>query len=122
MASGLQSTAMQLGGTLGTAVLGAVMSARISSLLPASWHTAHLPALSGAQLSGVKSAISVGVAPVTPSTPSRVASVITQISHDIFVAGMHAAFLVAAVVALAGAPIALITKRGNAPGGAHAGV
>jgi hypothetical protein len=38
VAGGLQSTAMQVGGTLGTAVLGAVMSARISGLLPASWH------------------------------------------------------------------------------------
>ncbi len=50
VSSGLQSTAMQLGGTLGTAVLGAVMSAKISSLLPANWHAAHLPALSTAQL------------------------------------------------------------------------
>jgi hypothetical protein len=32
---------MQVGGTLGTAVLGAIMSARISSLLPASWAAAH---------------------------------------------------------------------------------
>ncbi len=31
VASGLQFTAMQLGGTLGTAVLGAVMSAKIGS-------------------------------------------------------------------------------------------
>jgi len=35
---------------------------------------------------------------------------------------MHTAFLVAAVVALAGAAIALITRRGTAEGGAHAGV
>jgi hypothetical protein len=48
--------------------------------------------------------------------------VITQISHDTFVAGMHNAFLVAAVVALAGAAIALITKRGHADAGAHAGI
>ncbi len=47
---------------------------------------------------------------------------ITQISHDTFVAGMHTAFLVAAVVALAGAAIALITKRGNADAGPHAGI
>jgi EmrB/QacA subfamily drug resistance transporter len=114
VASGLQSTAMQLGGTLGTAVLGAVMSAKISSLLPASWAAAHLPALNPAQLAGAKSAVSVGAAPVTSSTPPRVASLITQISHDTFVAGMHTAFLVAAVVALAGAAIALITKRGTA--------
>lgn len=121
VASGLQSTAMQLGGTLGTAVLGAVMSAKISSLLPAGWHAAHLPALTGTQLTSVKSAVSVGVAPVTRSTPAPVASVITRISHDAFVSGMHAAFLVAAVVALAGALIALITKRGNGGAGARAG-
>ena len=47
MASGLQSTAMQLGGAFGTAVLGAIMSAKIDSLLPGSWHAAHLPALTG---------------------------------------------------------------------------
>ena len=119
VASGLQSTAMQLGGTLGTAVLGALMSAKISSTLPASWHAAHLPALSTAQLAQVKSAVSVGAAPVTRGTPARAADVITQISHDTFVAGMHNAFLVAAVVALAGALIALIAKRGGGAAGAH---
>src|SRR5439155_502997 len=36
VAGGLQSTAMQLGGAFGTAVLGAIMSAKIDSLLPAS--------------------------------------------------------------------------------------
>ena len=71
VASGLQSTAMQLGGTLGTAILGAVMSAKISSLLTASWAAARLPALDPAQLAGVKSAVSVGAAPVTQSTPPR---------------------------------------------------
>jgi MFS family permease len=43
VASGLQSTAMQLGGTLGIAVLGAIMSAKVSSLLPASWTAATCP-------------------------------------------------------------------------------
>jgi EmrB/QacA subfamily drug resistance transporter len=121
VASGLQSTAMQLGGTLGTAVLGAIMSAKISSTLPASWHAAHLPALGAAQLAQAKNAISVGAAPVTRATPPRLATVITHISHDTFVAGMHNAFLVAAAVALAGAGIALITKRGNGGTAAHAG-
>ena len=77
VAGGLQSTAMQIGGTLGTAVLGAVMSARISSLLPVSWHAAGLPTLSAGQLAQVKSAISVGAAPVNASTPRQVAGVIT---------------------------------------------
>ena len=113
VAGGLQSTAMQVGGTLGTAVLGAVMAARISSVLPVSWHAAGLPALSAGQLAQVKSAVSVGAAPVTASTPRQVAGVITDISHATFASGMHTAFLVAAAVALAGAVIGLLTRRGN---------
>lgn len=122
VAGGLQSTAMQVGGTLGTAVLGAVMAARISSVLPVSWHAAGLPALSAGQLAQVKSAVSVGAAPVTASTPRQVAGVITDISHATFASGMHTAFLVAAAVALAGAVIGLLTRRGNGAEGAHAGL
>jgi EmrB/QacA subfamily drug resistance transporter len=122
VAGGLQSTAMQLGGALGTAVLGAVMSAKIATALPASWHAAHLPALSTAQLAGMKSAVSVGAAAITGSTPPRLAAQITRISHDTFAAGMHNAFLVAAAVTLAGAVIALITKRGNDTAAAHADI
>ncbi len=51
---------------------------------------------------------------VLPGTPPRVATAITQISHATFASGMHAAFLVAAAVALAGAVIALATRRGSA--------
>ena len=54
VAGGLQSTAMQLGGAFGTAVLGAIMSAKIDSLLPASWHAAHLPPLTAAGYAQVK--------------------------------------------------------------------
>jgi len=122
VAGGLQSTAMQIGGTLGTAVLGAVMSARISSLLPASWQAAHLPALTAAQQAGVESAASVGAAPVTSGTPPQIARVITDISHATFAAGMHTAFLVAAAVALAGALIGLLIRPGNNPAEAHAGL
>jgi EmrB/QacA subfamily drug resistance transporter len=122
VAGGLQSTAMQVGGALGTAVLGAVMSAKISATLPGSWHAAHLPPLSPAQLASVKSVVSVGAAPVTGNTPSQFAGEITRISHATFTAGMHNAFLVAAAVALAGAVIALITRRGTGTTAAHAGI
>jgi hypothetical protein len=110
VAGGLQSTAMQVGGTLGTAILGGVMSARVSSLLPARWNAAHLPPLTPAQLAAAKNAVSVGVAPVKPGIPAQIAAVITRISHDIFTSGMNAAFLTAAIVALAGAAIALLIR------------
>jgi hypothetical protein len=89
------------------------MSARISSLLPASWQAAHLPTLTGAQQAAVESAVSVGAAPVTSSTPPQVARVITDISHATFASGMHTAFLVAAAVALAGALIGLLIRPGH---------
>ena len=108
--------------TFGTAVLGAIMSARIDSLLPTSWHAAHLPPLTAAGYAQVKSAISVGVAPVPSGTPAQVADVITQISHATFAAGMHNAFLVGAAVALGGAGIALITKKGTGTVAMHAGI
>ena len=110
VAGGLQSTAMQVGGTLGTAILGSIMSARVSSLLPARWAAAHLPPLTPAQLAAAKNALSVGVAPVKPGIPAQIAAVITRISHDTFTSGMNAAFLTAAIVALAGAGIALLIR------------
>jgi len=120
VAGGLQSTAMQIGGTLGTAILGSIMSAKVASLLPARWAAAHLPALSPAQFSQVKSAVSVGVAPVRPGLPVPFTDAITRVAHTTFTSGMNAAFLTAAVVALAGVLVALLTKAGTGERG-HAG-
>ncbi|HTU06502.1 MAG TPA: MFS transporter, partial [Trebonia sp.] len=114
VASGLQSTAMQVGGTIGTAVLGAVMAAKVDSLLPARWAAAQLPALSPSQLAGVKSLTTVGVAPVQKGIPADIAATIADVTHSTFISGMTAAFLVACVVAVAGALVALLTRRGRA--------
>jgi EmrB/QacA subfamily drug resistance transporter len=115
VAGGLQSTAMQFGGTIGTAVLGGIMSARVNSLLPARWTAAHLPALSPAQLAEVKSAVEVGVAPVQKGIPSHVATLITDVAHGTFLSGMTASFLVAFGVAILGALLALLTRKGDRP-------
>ena len=95
----------------------------LGTLLPARWSAAHLPALTATQLAEVKSATSVGVAPVAPGTPAPVAASITEVVHSTFISGMTAAFLTAAVVALGGALIALLTKKGeNSAEGVHAGI
>ena len=119
VAGGLQSTAMQVGGTLGTAVLGAVMSAKVASTLPARWSAAHLPHLTPEQLSGLKSAVVVGAVPVPRGVPAPLAEMIVKVAHTVFVSGMSASFLVAAVVALAGAFVGLLTRQGRetGPGG-----
>jgi EmrB/QacA subfamily drug resistance transporter len=110
VAGGLQATAMQVGGTIGTSVLSAVMSAKVASLLPARWAAAHLPPLTASQLPGVEAATTVGSAPVTKGTSAQLASAITDVTHLTFVSGMTTSFLVASIVALAGAFIALLSR------------
>ncbi|HEX4255899.1 MAG TPA: hypothetical protein VH089_12460, partial [Streptosporangiaceae bacterium] len=43
--------------------------------------------------------------------PAQVAATIVRISHDVFTSGMQTAFLVAGIVAMAGALVALLTRR-----------
>lgn len=104
VAGGLQSTAMQVGGTIGTAVLGGVMAAKVNSQLLAKWTAARLPALSPDQLAGVKNATEVGVAPVQKGIPAQLATAITDVTHTVFLNGMTESFLVAFGVAIFGAP------------------
>ena len=118
VASGLQSTSMQLGGTLGTAILGTVMSSRVNSLLPVRWADAHLPSVPAAQWSQIQNAVEVGVAPVTKQTPGPAAQLITQVAHGTFVDGMHSAFLISAIVAVGGALLGLLAKPGREVEGA----
>lgn len=122
VAGGLQQAAMQIGGSLGTAVLGAVMASKVDSDLPSNWTAAGLPELTPAQLDQASEAVQVGVAPVTPETPAEVAAKITDVAHDTFISGMSLASLVAAGVAVVAVFVALLTKRGaNAEAGAGVG-
>jgi hypothetical protein len=108
---------MQLGGTIGTAVLGSVMASKVASSLPSHWAAAHLPALTPSHLAGVESATEVGVAPLQNGIPAQVAAAITDVVHSTFVSGMTEAFLVAAIVAVAGALVAVLTGKRRADGG-----
>ncbi|MFF8353887.1 MFS transporter [Streptomyces chartreusis] len=121
VAGGLQQAAMQIGGSLGTAVLGAVMASKVDSDLAGNWADAGLPALNPAQEAQASEAVQVGVAPVAPGTPDAVVTKITDVAHDTFISGMSLASLVAAGVALVAVAVAFLTKRGeNAEAGAGA--
>ncbi|MEV7283749.1 MFS transporter [Streptomyces sp. NPDC093252] len=121
VAGGLQQSAMQIGGSLGTAVLGAVMASKVDSDLAGNWADAGLPPLSPEQQAAASEAVQVGVAPVAPDTPAEVATTITDVAHDTFISGMSLASLVAAGVAAVAILVALLTKRGeNADAGAGA--
>ncbi|WP_425585626.1 MFS transporter [Streptomyces viridochromogenes] len=121
VAGGLQQSAMQVGGSLGTAVLGAVMASKVDNDLPGNWTDAGLPPLAPEQLEGAATAVQKGGAPVPPGTPEAIATKITDVAHDTFISGMSAASLVAAGVAAVAVLVAFLTKKGeNAGAGAGA--
>ncbi|MDX3580340.1 MFS transporter [Streptomyces europaeiscabiei] len=121
VAGGLQQAAMQIGGSLGTAVLGAVMASKVDGDLPGNWTDAGLPPLTEAQLGQASEAVQVGVPPVAEGTPPEIAAKIATVAHDTFMSGMSLASLVAAGVAAIAVLVAFLTKRGeNAEAGAGA--
>jgi EmrB/QacA subfamily drug resistance transporter len=121
VAGGLQQAAMQIGGSLGTAVLGAVMASKVDSDLAGNWTSAGLPPLTAAQEAQASEAVQVGVAPLAPGTPDAIAAKITDVAHDTFISGMSLASLVAAGVGVVAVFVAFLTKRGeNAEAGAGA--
>ncbi|MEY9488820.1 EmrB/QacA subfamily drug resistance transporter [Streptomyces calvus] len=122
VAGGLQQAAMQIGGSLGTAVLGAVMASKVDSDLEGNWAKAGLPPLTPEQAGQASEAVQVGVAPVAEGTPAQVAAKITDVAHDTFISGMSLASLTAAGVAAVAVLVAFLTKRGeNAEAGAGVG-
>ncbi len=122
VAGGLQQAAMQVGGSLGTAVLGAVMASKVDRDLEGNWAEAGLPPLTPEQAGKASEAVQVGVPPVTEGTPAEVAAKITDVAHDTFLSGMSLASLVAAGVAAVAILVAFHTKRGaNAEAGAGVG-
>ncbi|NJP99551.1 MFS transporter [Streptomyces zingiberis] len=119
VAGGLQQAAMQVGGSLGTAVLGATMAARVDGELPGNWADAQLPPVTPEQMARMSEAVEVGIAPVPDGTPPQIAETITGVAHDTFVSGMGFSFTVAGGVAVLAVFVALLTRRGE---NAEAGV
>ncbi|MEW9547596.1 MFS transporter [Nonomuraea sp. NPDC050783] len=111
VAGGLQQSAMQVGGALGTAILGAVMAGEISDTLPGYLGPA-AQALTPAQMSGLEEAASFGVAP--PGLPAQIVNAV----HNSFMDGMHLAFLVSTGIAVLTAALTFFVKAGRKTEGA----
>ncbi|MBC6462043.1 MFS transporter [Actinomadura sp. HBU206391] len=117
VAGGLQQTASQIGGVLGTAVLGTILSTRVSDVLVGRLTDAGVAPATAQQLSGTTEYVSQGVAPVPPGAPEQTAQAITTGSHLAFMDGFQTSLAVAAAVALAAALAALLVRRGQSPVG-----
>lgn len=115
VAGGMQSTFMQLGGVLGSAVLGTVLSSRVGGVLVDKLTHAGVPSAIAGKFLAAKEYVSQGVAPVPSSTPAPLARAITAGSHAAFMSGLHVALIVAAVLAFIGAALAPFIRRGDSP-------
>ena len=65
VAGGLQSTAVQLGGVMGTTILGSILTSRVGSVLVAELTGAGTPQPVAAKLAAAKELVAQGVAPTT---------------------------------------------------------
>ncbi|WP_219461824.1 MFS transporter [Nonomuraea rhizosphaerae] len=115
VAGGVQQSAMQVGGALGTAILGAVMAAEISSKLPGYLGPA-AQAIPPEQLSLLEKAAAFGGLPA--GTPQQLQQLVGGALHNAFMDGMHLAFLVSTGIALLTAVLALFVKAGRKTEGA----
>lgn len=113
VAGGLQSTAVQLGGVLGTTILGSVLSSRVGSVLTGELTGAGVPAPIATQLSAAKELVAQGAAPPVPGAPAALTQAIVTGSHDAFMAGLHTSVIVAAGAAAVGAVLALFVRSGT---------
>ncbi|WP_449063857.1 DHA2 family efflux MFS transporter permease subunit [Planomonospora algeriensis] len=118
VAGGMQQSAMQVGGSLGTAVLGAIVAGRVGEVLPGYWSAAKLPALPPEQMELVKQGASFAEAGAAPGTPEPIVRAITGVVNSSFLDGMHLGFQVSTGVAVLAAVLALLVKAGRKTEGA----
>ncbi|GAA4059666.1 DHA2 family efflux MFS transporter permease subunit [Nonomuraea soli] len=114
-AGGLQQSAMQVGGALGTAILGAVMSSTIATKLPEYLGPQVTQALPPGALEGLEKAAAFGTVPpqATVNQPAEAVNLLTSAVHNSFMDGMHTAFIVSTVVMVITAGLALLVKSGR---------
>ncbi|WP_225801261.1 MFS transporter [Streptomyces sp. NK15101] len=115
VAGGLQATALQIGGALGTSVLVSLISGRVGTTLTGELASAGVPAPVVAGLYEAKDAVAMGVAPVTADMPATLRSAVTEGGHQAFMNGVHTSVLVAGTLCVLGALVAAAGVRRRAP-------
>jgi EmrB/QacA subfamily drug resistance transporter len=113
VAGGLQQTALQIGGALGTAVLGAVLSGRVTATLFGELTDAGVAPAIARQIMPYSGYVAQGVAPVSPIMPVSLRLSVTEGAFNAFSSALDVAFLVAACIAFAAALLALLIRRND---------
>ena len=112
VAGGIQQTGFQLGGVIGTSVLGTIIVAGVSAHFAGHLSALGVPAAAASKLSttAVHQAVSQGI---VPPVPHALVVPVTNASYLSFLDGLHNAMLVSAIVSFVGAGLALLVKRGH---------
>ncbi|MFJ2588862.1 MFS transporter [Streptomyces sp. NPDC087538] len=119
VAGGLQATALQIGGALGTSVLVSLISGRVGATLGGELTGAGVPAGVAAGLEEAGDAVAMGIAPVSPGMPTGLRAAVVEGSGQAFMNGVHTAVLVTGVLCLLGAVLAAAGLRGTSRDARH---
>ncbi|MFE4336001.1 MFS transporter [Streptomyces sp. NPDC056831] len=119
VAGGLQATALQIGGALGTSVLVSLISSRVDSTLVDELTGAGVPASVAGGLGEAGDAVAMGVAPVSGNMTEQLRAAVVEGSGQAFMNGVHTAVTVTGVLCLLGAALAAAGLRGTSPAAQH---
>jgi predicted MFS family arabinose efflux permease len=112
VAGGLQNTANQLGGVLGTSILGSILVSAVGSSIGGKLADEGITGATAAAVAAQKEAIGSGIPPVSASMPDALRESIIRASDAAFLHGLHTAMVVGAGLAVAGALLGLLVQRG----------
>lgn len=119
VAGGLQATALQIGGALGTSVLVSLISGRVGSTLTGELTGAGVPEPVAARLHEAEDAVAMGAAPVSPDMSAQLKAAVVDGSGQAFMNGVHTAVTVTGVLCLLGAVGAAAGLRGTSAAARH---
>lgn len=113
VAGGLQATALQVGGALGTSVLVSLISVRVGSSWAGELASAGVSTAQAQGLAGATDVVALGAAPVSDAMPGALRAAVVEASRATFVDGLHlAAGVTAALCVLAAVTAAVGVRRG----------
>ncbi|MFC9557740.1 DHA2 family efflux MFS transporter permease subunit [Rhodococcus sp. NPDC056960] len=118
-AAGMHQTSLQIGGILGTAVLGAVMAFAVADSFTTAMTDNGVPDAVVGEVSGeAVRAVAQGVTPLSPEMAPQTVTALQTATETAFMHGMHTTMWVGAGVSLLGAVLSIGIKRGRVVEGA----
>jgi S-formylglutathione hydrolase FrmB/predicted MFS family arabinose efflux permease len=111
-ASAVQQAASQVGGVLGVAVIGAVVSVRVGDALGARLREAGVSRPVADAVLRSRDLVAEGRAPVPRGASEQVGAAVRTASHLAFTTGMHTAFLLSAALIALAVPLGLLLRAG----------